>query len=95
MAAALGVELPAVMPAVLAAFAFAFASAAGDLNVPLVLGQGGFETLPVYLYRLTSSYRFPEACAAGVVDTTIASALRRTHSAAMAEYCSARPFAER
>jgi ABC-type spermidine/putrescine transport system, permease component II len=65
--AALGVELPAVAPAILAAFAFAFAASAGDVNVPLVLGQGGFETIPVYLYRLTSAYRFPEACAAGAV----------------------------
>lgn len=65
--AAVELELGAVLPALLAAFAFAFASSAGDLNVPLVLGQGGFETMSVYLYRLTSAYRFPEACAAGVV----------------------------
>jgi thiamine transport system permease protein len=65
--AAVGVELGAVLPAVLAAFAFSFAASAGDVNVPLVLGRGGFETLPVYLFRLTSSYRLPEACAAGVV----------------------------
>lgn len=74
-AAALGVELPAVLPAVLAAFAFAFASSAGDVNVPLVLGQGEFETLPVYLFRLTSSYRFPEACAAGVILALLTSAV--------------------
>jgi thiamine transport system permease protein len=71
--AALGLELPAVRPAALAAFAFAFASAAGDVNVPLVLGRGGFETLPVYLFRLTSSYRFPEACAAGIILAAITS----------------------
>jgi thiamine transport system permease protein len=73
--AALGVELPAVLPAVLAAFAFAFASAAGDVNVPLALGRSGFETLPVYLFRLTSAYRFPEACAAGVVLALLTSAV--------------------
>ena len=72
--AALGIELPAVLPAVLAALAFAFASAAGDVNVPLVLGRGSFETLPVYLYRLSSSYRFPEACAAGVILALLTSA---------------------
>jgi thiamine transport system permease protein len=72
--AAVGIELGAVMPSVLAAFAFAFAVSAGDLNVPLVLGQGGFETLTVYLFRLTSAYRFPEACAAGVVLALITSA---------------------
>ena len=73
--AALGVELGSVSPALLAAFAFAFAASSGDINVPMVLGQGGFETLPVYLFRLTSSYRFPEACAAGVVLAAITSAV--------------------
>ncbi len=75
LTAVFGVELPAVLPAVLAAFAFAFAASAGDVNVPLVLGQGSFETLPVYLYRLTSSHRFPEACAAGVVLALLTSAV--------------------
>jgi thiamine transport system permease protein len=75
MRAAVGIELGAALPAVLAAFAFAFAASAGDVNVPLVLGRGSFETLPVYLYRLTSSYRFPEACAAGVVLALLTSAV--------------------
>ena len=73
--AAIGIELGSVMPAVLAAFAFAFAASAGDVNVPLVLGRGGFETLPVYLFRLTSAYRFPEACAAGVILALLTSAV--------------------
>jgi thiamine transport system permease protein len=71
--AALGIELGAALPAVLAAFAFSFAASAGDVNVPLVLGQGNFETLPVYLFRLTSSYRFAEACAAGVILSILTS----------------------
>lgn len=71
--AALGIELPSVAPAILAAFAFAFAASAGDVNVALVLGRGSFETLPVYLYRLTTAYRFPEACAAGVILAAITS----------------------
>ena len=71
--AALGIELPSVAPALLSAFAFAFAASAGDVNVPLVLGRGGFEPLPVYLYRLISSYRLPEACAAGVVLAALTS----------------------
>jgi thiamine transport system permease protein len=73
--AALGVELGSVSPALLAAFAFAFSASSGDLNVPLVLGRGGFETMAVYLFRLTSAYRFPEACAAGVVLAAITSAV--------------------
>ena len=52
LSAAVGVELPAVSPAILAAFAFAFAASAGDVNVPLVLGQGTFET-PVSYTHLT------------------------------------------
>jgi thiamine transport system permease protein len=71
--AALSVELPATAPSILSAFAFAFAASAGDLNAALVLGRGSFETLPVYLYRLTSAYRFPEACAAGVVLAALTS----------------------
>jgi thiamine transport system permease protein len=73
--AAFGVELPAVLPAILAAFAFSFASAAGDVNVPMALSRGSFETLPVYLFRLTSAYRLPEACAAGVVLALLVSAV--------------------
>jgi ABC-type Fe3+ transport system permease subunit len=73
--AAVGIELGSVLPAVFAACAFSFAASAGDVNVPLVLGRGGFETLPVYLFRLTSAYRFPEACAAGVVLALITSAV--------------------
>lgn len=67
LGAGLRVELPAIRPALAAAFAFAFASAAGDVNVPLLLGQGDFEPLPLLLYRLSSSYRLPEACAVGVM----------------------------
>jgi thiamine transport system permease protein len=65
--AALSVELPAIGPALAAALAFSFASAAGDVNVPLLLGPEDFQPLPLLLYRLTSSYRLPEACAVGVL----------------------------
>lgn len=65
--AGLSVELPAIWPALASALAFAFASAAGDVNVPLLLGKDDFQPLPLLLYRLTSSYRLPEACAVGVL----------------------------
>jgi thiamine transport system permease protein len=65
--AGLTVELPAIGPALAAALAFSFASAAGDVNVPLLLGPDDFQPLPLLLYRLTSSYRLPEACAVGVL----------------------------
>jgi thiamine transport system permease protein len=51
----------------LSSAAFAFSMAAGDANVPILLGKGDFEPLPLLIYRLVGAYRFPEACAAGVV----------------------------
>jgi thiamine transport system permease protein len=61
------VELRAILPSVAAAAAFAFSITAGDVNVPLMLGMGEVETLPLLLYRLTAAYRFNEACAAGLI----------------------------
>lgn len=60
-------DLPAVAPSLASAAAFAFSMTMGDANIPLLLGGGRFETLPLLLYRLTSSYRFSEACAVGMV----------------------------
>jgi thiamine transport system permease protein len=60
-------DLPLVAPALASAAAFAFSMTMGDANIPLLLGGGRFETLPLLLYRLTSSYRFSEACAVGIV----------------------------
>lgn len=60
-------DLPLVMPSLASASAFAFSMTMGDANIPLLLGGGKFETLPLLLYRLTSSYRFSEACAVGIV----------------------------
>ncbi len=65
--AAFDVELRGAAPAVGAAFAFALAVAAGDVNVPLVLGRDGYEPLPLLLYRLIGAYRLQEACAVGVL----------------------------
>lgn len=61
------VDLPAIAPSIASAAAFAFSLTMGDANIPLVLGGGSYETLPLLLYRLTSSYRFSEACAVGLV----------------------------
>jgi thiamine transport system permease protein len=54
-------------PSLASAAAFAFSITMGDANIPLILGSGQHETLPLLLYRLTSSYRFNEACAVGLV----------------------------
>lgn len=65
--ALLGVGLPAVLPVTLSSAAFSFALAAGDATTPLVLGLSDFEPLPLAIYRLAGAYRYPEACALGVV----------------------------
>jgi len=61
------VDAAAILPSIASAAGFAFSITMGDVNIPLVLGGGRYETLPLLLYRLTSSYRFNEACAAGIV----------------------------
>jgi thiamine transport system permease protein len=64
--ALLRVDIPAMAPSVASAAAFAFSLTMGDANIPLIVG-GSRETLPLLLYRLTSSYRFSEACAVGII----------------------------
>jgi len=64
--ALLRVDIPTMAPSVASASAFAFSLTMGDANIPLLVG-GSRETLPLLLYRLTSSYRFSEACAVGIV----------------------------
>ncbi|HWR10979.1 MAG TPA: iron ABC transporter permease [Rectinemataceae bacterium] len=61
------VDAVTIAPSVASAAAFAFSITMGDANIPLILGSGKYETLPLLLYRLTSSYRFNEACAVGIV----------------------------
>ena len=65
--ALLRVDAATISPSIASAAAFAFSITMGDVNIPLVLGGGRYETLPLLLYRLTSSYRFNEACAVGIV----------------------------
>ena len=64
---ALEIDLPSIAPALLSAAAFSFSLTAGDANAPLILGSGGFQPLPVLIYRLVAAYRFPEASAVGLV----------------------------
>ncbi len=61
------VDAAIIAPSVASAAAFAFSITMGDVNIPLILGSGKYETLPLLLYRLTSSYRFNEACAVGII----------------------------
>jgi len=63
----LEIDLPSIAPALFSAAAFSFSLTAGDANAPLILGAGGFQPLPVLIYRLVAAYRFPEASAVGLV----------------------------
>ena len=65
--AGLRVDVAMLAPSLASAAAFAFSITMGDANIPLILGSGRHETLPLLLYRLTSSYRFNEACAVGII----------------------------
>ena len=67
------VDAAAISPSIASAAAFAFSMTMGDVNIPLVLGGGRYETLPLLLYRLTTAYRFNEACAVGIVLATFTS----------------------
>ncbi len=70
--AALDVDLASVAPALGSAAAFAFSMASGDASTPLLVAAPGFEPLPLLIFRLVSAYRFPEACAAGLILALIA-----------------------
>lgn len=61
------VDLKILFPSIASAAAFAVSITVGDANIPIVVGGGRYETLPLLVYRLTSAYRFSEACAAGLV----------------------------
>lgn len=68
----LQIDMPLLLPSIASAAAFAFSIALGDANIPIILGSGKYETLPLLLYRLVSAYRFSEACAVGIVLAAIA-----------------------
>ncbi len=59
--------LPYTKRGILSALGFCFAMSAGDATLPLVLALQKFDTLSLFTYRLAGSYRFPEACASGLV----------------------------
>lgn len=61
------IYLPVCRRGILSAAGFCFAISAGDTSLPLVLSIPNFDTLSLFTYRLAGSYRFNEACAAGVI----------------------------
>ncbi|MCR4742743.1 MAG: iron ABC transporter permease [Treponema sp.] len=63
--------LPLSIRSLISAFGFTFSVSAGDTTLPLVLGIPKFNTLSLFTYGLAASYRFNEACAAGLILSII------------------------
>jgi thiamine transport system permease protein len=61
------VEVPLSGAQIRAAWGFAAALSIGELNAVLMLAVKNWETLPVYIYRATASYRFGVASVAGTL----------------------------
>lgn len=61
------VILPWVKNSLFAAFGFCFAFSAGDTTLPLILSIPKFQTLSLYTYRLSGSYKFNTACSSGTI----------------------------
>ena len=59
--------LPYGFSSAIQAWGFSFAMSAGDTALPLVLSIPQFEPLSILVYRLSVSYRLPQACAAGMI----------------------------
>ncbi|MDO8634324.1 MAG: ABC transporter permease subunit [archaeon] len=60
-------EIPAIKSAIIASAGFSFAISLGELGLALLLTEGKFPTMPVYIYRFISTYNVFSAAAMGVV----------------------------
>ena len=61
------VQFPAVRGALLASLAFSFAVSLGELGLVLMLYDGIYPTMPVYVYRLLSVFDVGAAAAMGII----------------------------
>ncbi len=61
------VQLPRIKGAILASIAFGFAVSLGELGLVLVLYDGVFPTMPVYIFRLLGTYQIFAATTMGLV----------------------------
>ncbi|MBI4044600.1 MAG: iron ABC transporter permease [Candidatus Diapherotrites archaeon] len=61
------IEIPAIRNAIIASAGFSFAISLGELGLALLLTEGKFPTMPVYIYRFISTYNVPGAAAMGIV----------------------------
>jgi len=59
--------LPLSLSHIRSAWGFSAALSLGELNAVMMLGMEGWETLPLYIYRAVSAYRYGTACAAGTL----------------------------
>lgn len=65
------VIIPLCSKSLITSFCFCFSVSAGDTTLPLVLSIPKFDTLSLFTYRYANSYRFNQACAAGIILTLI------------------------
>jgi thiamine transport system permease protein len=63
----LTLELPLALSRLRSAWAFSAAISLGELNGIMMMGPEHFETLPLFIYRSASAYRYGSACAAGTL----------------------------
>ncbi len=61
------IEKPLLRPALLTGSMFSFVLSMGELNATLLLGTTKYQTLPIQIYRLISSYNYQGACVMGCV----------------------------
>ncbi len=67
------VDLPLAARGIASGAAFAFALSVGDAGSLILASPGGAPPLALLMYRLAGSYRFNEACAAGVLMALLGS----------------------
>jgi len=61
------VQLPRIKNAIIVSMAFCFAVSLGELGFVLILYDGIFATMPVYIYRLISTFDLGAATAMGLI----------------------------
>lgn len=67
------VDIPLAARGIASGAAFAFALSVGDAGSLILASTGGVPPLALLMYRLAGSYRFNEACAAGVLMALLGS----------------------
>ena len=71
---AVKVELPQIKKAIITAACFSFAVSLGELAITLMLYDGKFATMPVYIMRYIGTYNLSAAAAMGLLLIAVAGA---------------------